>query len=327
MFSHIAARVSLKVSSSYQSFKDHHSNSHISGTGRDASEHKQKTKHNKLTQKLALGLVMTMLNSVCWAEARAIETSTIETSAIKPNSIESRTAKPQATVTIAYTEYSPYYGAELPEQGPIMQIIKEAMQLVDIEIKSEQLPWARAYEWTKRGLYDGLCCAWVRQQRLKYFHYSKGLPDTRVALFKLKQRDLAFGKISDLKGQRIGIVRGFAKPQSLTAAGIELFASDSDIQNFRKLLAERIDFVLADSATANITLENFAQQRHLIEELSPALQQESQHLVFPKRKKNAAALMQSFNKGLETLKRTGRYQQILIQHNFIAAKPNTTTAN
>lgn len=317
MFSDTAARINLTARSVYRSVIDRLS----------LSFYKSSLNTNKhLALRLALGLAISLLSAVCWAQASSIETSGGTNSSVEAKRVETSIVDSRASVTIAYTEYSPYFGAELPEQGPVMQIIKEALRLVDIELKTEQLPWARAYEWTKRGLYDGLCCAWVRQQRLKYFHYSKALPDTRVALFKLKQRDLAYRKISDLKGQRIGIVRGFAKPQSLSAAGIELFASDSDIQNFKKLLAERIEFVLADSATANITLQNFAQQRHLIEELSPALQQESQHLVFPKRKKNAEALMQSFNQGLKKLKHSGRYQQILIQHNFIPAESSSTRA-
>jgi len=226
-------------------------------------------------------------------------------------------------VTIAYVDYPPYYSESLPDQGPLLQIIKEAFALVGISVSAEQMPWSRALKWTKEGKYDALCCAWYREDRLEHFHYSGSLPGNELVFFKLSGRDIKFDGFSSLKNYQIGVVRDYATPEGMVEAGLFLQVANSDEQNFKKLLGKRIDLALMDKAQGRfIAASAFPDQKQKFAPVAPAINLEPQYLVLSKAVTHSDELLNSFNKGLAQLKSSGRFQEILEFHDFDHSENN-----
>lgn len=59
-------------------------------------------------------------------------------------------------VRLASSEYPPYFGEQLDNQGVITEIIVEAYTRVGYEVEIKFMPWARSLEMTKEGDFDGM---------------------------------------------------------------------------------------------------------------------------------------------------------------------------
>ena len=58
------------------------------------------------------------------------------------------------TVTLASTEYPPYYGSSLPQGGVIAEIARQAFKRTGYELRIEWDPWARALKTAQEGSDD-----------------------------------------------------------------------------------------------------------------------------------------------------------------------------
>ena len=88
----------------------------------------------------------------------------------------------------------------------------------------------------------------------------------------------------------------------------------SDIQNFKKLLAGRIDIFPSGLVNGNSILKKeFATSKlNLISYHPKPLSKTTGHLAFTRKRKNSEHLLQIFNQGLAELKEDGLYNQIMV---------------
>ena len=145
-----------------------------------------------------------------------------------------------ADITLMTTDYPPYFSANLPNGGPLTEIVVEAFKAVGHHASIQFVPWVRAMEFAKAGKVDGLHGAWHSEEREAWFVFSDPLPGNKVVLFKRRgAKPERFTSYADLAPYTIGIVRGYRNPAGFEAADLRTDEADSDVANLRKLANSR----------------------------------------------------------------------------------------
>lgn len=221
----------------------------------------------------------------------------------------------EKSVSLSFVDYPPYYSQDLQNDGPISEIIALAYKKQGYKVSTEQLPWARALEWTKEGKYDGIYTAWYREDRKEHFAFSSPLPANEIVLFKHKNTQVNFKSYADLKPYLIGIVRGYANPPGFDDAGLKTAAVTSDKQNLLKLSDSRIDLALVDKATGNhIIRTKIPAMQEKLDWVSPPLKVDPQYIMFSRKAPNFETKLNDFNAGLKQITDSGELQEILDKH-------------
>jgi polar amino acid transport system substrate-binding protein len=219
-------------------------------------------------------------------------------------------------ITLASSQYYPHYAADLPQQGAVSELIRQAFLLQGVQIHIEFMPFARALRDSQQANYVGLIAAWYSDERAEHFYYSQPLYANYMVFFKRRAQPIHFTDYKDLVRQRLrlGLVQGYLPPQGLMQHQPAHINVATDEQAFRMLALGRVDLVPADKLNGQYLIaEKLPEYLGQLEALSPALELRPLYLLLSKQDPRAESLMQRFNSGLEELRRSGQYQQILQQ--------------
>lgn len=227
------------------------------------------------------------------------------------------TALPANHVRLTNGEFPPYLGAGLPHYGVASRIVSEAFALKGITVEYGFFPWARALSLAQEGAWDGSVVWHKTPEREVHFYFSDSVIDNNDVFFHLKSYAFEWQALEDLAALRIGGTidynYGAAFMEAEQAGQITVERTSSDEQNFKKLLAGRIDIFPLDLEVGlsllrtNFTPEEAAQITHhpLPVQTSPF------SLMLSKKIERNVELMTLFNAGLQELKDSGRLQQII----------------
>lgn len=216
---------------------------------------------------------------------------------------------------IAGEEWQPYSSSELKYFGLMNRIITESFAFENIKVEYDFLPGARALLVVKNGEMDGTPGWSPSDERAKEFYFSDPLFDETLVFFHLKTKPFDWNGFNDLKGLLIGTVNGSYYGNEFDKAKKEkkLIVEEvtSDIQNFKKILYDRIDIVPKNlDAGLNLLHTDFKpEERALITYHPTPLDQGPLVMLFSKKLDKSKRMLELFNKGLKKLKRNGKYDQ------------------
>ena len=148
-------------------------------------------------------------------------------------------------IRLASLDYPPYSSSRLQEGGTLVALSRAALELHGHSLVVDYMPWARVLLELQRGNYDGALPLWPNEIVDLGLNSSRPLVYSEMGFFIRRDSPLLGLPLEDLKGLRIGIVRGYAYPKRLLTGVIPEEAA-SDISNLRKLAARRIDLVLLE---------------------------------------------------------------------------------
>src|SRR4051812_28222329 len=149
---------------------------------------------------------------------------------------------------LAATESPPYYSESLDRGGPVAELTVSALRNAGYEVEVRFMPWARALKLGEQGKVDGLIGVWRSPERELSFIYSEPVVSNRIVLCRYGSSGPdKFTSFEALRPFTIGVVRGYADPPGLAAAGVRTEAVTHDLQNLRKLVAGHVDLALIDS--------------------------------------------------------------------------------
>jgi polar amino acid transport system substrate-binding protein len=221
-------------------------------------------------------------------------------------------------LVLAATEYPPYTSEALEQGGPMSQIAIAALQHAGYGVRLRFLPWARALRLAEQGEVDGLLAVWHSPERERSFWFSRPVVSNRLVLCgREAHMPRRFDGFAALHDYTLGVVRGYAKPAGLDAANLTVEEATDDLQNLRKLVADRVDLVLIDGR-----VERFLVSRHMPESapalrcLQPPVQEPPLYLVVSRRVPDGQDVMQAFDAQLATMVRDGEYAAISERWNF-----------
>jgi len=219
-------------------------------------------------------------------------------------------------ITIATLEYAPWTGKDLKSNGFVNHAITEAFQKKGYTVKFTYLPWKRAVMETESGQYSALSYVYLSKDREKEFYLSDPISVEKIVLFHLKSNPIQNWKtLDDLKNYKFGATRGYTYTKEFWDAAksklIMVDVTDSDKQNFQKLLAGRIDIFPCGLVNGNSLLQKEfdASKSQLLSIHPKPLSQTTGHLAFTKSSKDSEKLVRIFNQGLAELKKEGLYDK------------------
>jgi len=206
--------------------------------------------------------------------------------------------------------------------GLAADLATEGLKRAGFEPYIEIAPWSRAVYMAQHGFADALFYAVYNEERKEYFHYPE-TPLFTIDLVALKRTENSIVVTPEHQGLshlKLGIGRGFAYGPKLQefidkAQFAKVETTTSNDINFKKLMDNRIDILVADKVLAHYFLkqpENLGRADFVRDENGETVifDQLKAYLVFS-RKTSAANDALHFSEALESMMTDGTYQAII----------------
>jgi len=222
------------------------------------------------------------------------------------------TALPNESITITNGEWPPYLSKQLKHHGFVSHIVSDAFKLKSIDVNYTFRPWKRAFEESKSGRVNGSVVWSATDERKDDFLFSDPVIIGKSVLFHLKDKQIDWKKFSDLKKYKIGGTLGY-EYRFEHEKGISIERVASDELNFRKLLWKRIELFPSDKDAGYIILNKHFSSEEISKITYHPLpyDQTSYSLILSKKHPDSVRLLSIFNEGLQELRASGRYNQIV----------------
>jgi len=218
----------------------------------------------------------------------------------------------QEIIKINSGEWPPYLSENTPHYGFFSHIVTSAFKLESITVDYQFKPWKRTFEETKLGLAHA-SIGWSKTpEREAEFLFSEPVIIGESVFFHLKTQAVEWQNYNDLRQYSIGGTLGYEyKFEHEPGVTIERVANDEI--NFRKLLKGRTMIFPSDKDAGYMILNKYfrADQISKITYDKKAYDQTSYRLIFPKNHPDSVRLLTLFNQGLQKLRQSGRFAQII----------------
>lgn len=224
------------------------------------------------------------------------------------------------TLLIATGELPPYASAARSDEGISLHIVRQAFAKVGVKVTYVFLPWTRALVETRDGKWDATA-AWGRSaERDRGFLISDNVLTEQWQILYRSDRSFKWNGLQDLKGQRIGVVADYTYTpefwRMVKDGQLQTDVAPDDVSNLNKLLAGRVDIVPLDRNVAcDLLGSRFTGQQARRVKAHPKLfvPNFTTHMMMSEKRPESAQRMKDFNRGLEALRRSGEYGEILQQ--------------
>jgi polar amino acid transport system substrate-binding protein len=222
------------------------------------------------------------------------------------------TAIKAETITITNGHWPPYQSQELKYYGFVSLMVSEAFALEGVDVDFQFRPWKRAFEEARNGTAHASMVWSYTPERDEHFLFSDVLIVSDAVLFHLKSLPFDWAKNSDLDKYRIGGTLGYRYAIE-DWPGLQIERVPTDQQNFAKLVAGRIQLFPSDlyAGYALINQEFTAKDREKITHHPRPYDRTPYSVIFSKKRPENIELLKKFNRGLASLKSSGRYDAIL----------------
>ena len=224
-------------------------------------------------------------------------------------------AKAEPQLRMATLEYPPYSTEQRPDGGSIVALTRRAFAVRGYPVQIDFLPWARVRAELGNGNYQGALALWPKEVKEERLHPSRPLFYSELGLFIRNDYPLQFSQLQELRGQTLGIVRGYGYPQHILDAGLTLEDAVDDISNLRKLNARRFDMVLLERVVGNHLIANDKQLRGKLRWHGNVLERIPLLVGFVPAKPGELDWSEVFEQGLRDLHGSGEYMRILREYN------------
>ncbi|UUY06724.1 transporter substrate-binding domain-containing protein [Pseudomonas sp. J452] len=219
-----------------------------------------------------------------------------------------------AELRLATLEYPPYCSQALPTGGSIVELTVRAFATQGHVAQVDFLPWARVRADLRSGNYQGALALWPQEIIEEQLIASRPLFYSQLGFFVRKSKPVAYQSLSELRGQRVGIVRGYGYPPNLLRSGFSAEEAVDDISNLRKLAARRFDLVLLERTVGDYLINQDAALRGRLHWQEPALERIPLFVGFTAQKPGQPDWAAIFARGLAELHSSGEYTRILQRY-------------
>jgi polar amino acid transport system substrate-binding protein len=188
-------------------------------------------------------------------------------------------------------------------------LIESAFKHMNVPVSVETKPWKRAIQEIDEGQ-AGVGGIYKNAEREKKYDYSDQIFLEKLVIYFNKAHPVNFKEIGDLKGKKVGVLRGWSYGDDFDNArkANELTAEEvaSDDQNFQKLDQGHLDAVVAINESGNALLPKFKSIGYAANPLS----QNPTYLTFAK-SANKTAVLKQFDQAIKDMKKSGEFQKIV----------------
>lgn len=208
-----------------------------------------------------------------------------------------------------------YIEKESQSQGVMSALVKAAFAQSGIDTSLVFEPWSRIDKVNIDRL-QAVSFGWIKNdERQQRWLFSDALMPIQTILVKRSGYALAWQSLKDLEGHRIGVTRGYSYGTDFDdyQKHLQIEQANTDKVSLQKLLAERVDVVLMDPLVANTLIRNhFKDREHGFEFVSrPPVFSQDVHVVCSKSNTVCPEILEQFNTGLLSIRRSGQYEAIV----------------
>lgn len=223
------------------------------------------------------------------------------------------------TVYLDIGEWAPFTSEKDPNGKVAETLVREVFALEGLDVEYNYYPWKRSYERIKNGKSDGTFPWFVNPDRgdHEYFIISQErLFRDREVFFYRVDRPFDWNDYSDLKKYVVGGVIGYSHVTQLANHGIKVEIVSNEAQNYRKLMAGRVDVVPGSRIVGYHMIQQMypEAQSRMIKHHSKPLREADMFIFFSRKNPKSHALDEAFSRGMKKLKSSGRYSTILDQY-------------
>ena len=220
---------------------------------------------------------------------------------------------------IATSELPPYVSAK-PQDSFLTDLLPLVAREMGVRFEFRFMPWPRC----ELAVEDQQVWATMpyvpTPERDKKFLFSDPLYAKRTVLFYYSDNagsfPHTFEHLDELKGLKIGGVRGYYYEELFTKAGLQLDLANSEELSFKKLRAGRVDMAPAVEPVGwDVIRKGFpAEEQANFKVLDTPLSVGHNYLMTSRDYPDTERLLARFNDALAKLRRTGVYQQVAERH-------------
>jgi len=239
-------------------------------------------------------------------------------------------------IRITTLEWAPYIGQNICKQGWVQQFTVALLASQGYEVTSTFYPWARTISEAEKGRADILYPEYFIEnaapsdvykgtKRSEHLALSERYPGGPIAFMKRKgESDKYKGNYDNLKGETIGVVRGYQNTPEFDALMDKKFFSISqakdDSMNAKKLIAKRINLIIGDPSVirftvANSTLKNKDDILSKLVTVTPVAQYNHLYYAISKKKPQWKDTLEMVNRVMAEFEGTGEMFNIIKNTN------------
>lgn len=224
----------------------------------------------------------------------------------------------QATppVVIALDAQNPpfmYAGRNGQPRGVYPQLLRAVFAQIDVPLRITCLPWPRALAGLERAEH-GVGGIYLTAERQARHDFSQPLHVETIKVYARRGGLRLFDRIDDLRGLRVGVLRGWSYGEGFDAASrAGLFLAEpvaSDVQNFGKLERGFLDVAVAIEQAGDTLLAGGDYPS--VRALPNPLTENPTYLAFNKGAQQRA-LIARFDECLDKLRRSGEHARLVSQ--------------
>lgn len=147
-----------------------------------------------------------------------------------------------------FEDLPPYEYTENGElKGIDIEIGREIFSRLGTEIRYEVLPWARMKTYAKEGEIDGILAMYCLETYLDILDFAESPIRAEISFFARKESTLNISGIDSLKGQSVGVIRGYTyTPEFASYTDITRDECDDDEMLVKKLAGGRFEVAVAE---------------------------------------------------------------------------------
>lgn len=223
------------------------------------------------------------------------------------------------TISLGSGEWPPYEGFKLPEYGLSNYWVRKAFDSQGISIDFHFLPWKKSMSFANDDRLNGTLVWTKTAQREKDFYFSSPVLNQKTVFFHSRHKNLDWSSLTDLKGLRIGITKGYVYHPQLDQLikddlsdknnsrkkffGI-INENPGDEMSLRQLASGKIDIWPVEVPVAKSLIKKLLTKKEseLITWNPKPIKENTYHLILNKRNQRNAEFMESFEKGFKSVK-------------------------
>lgn len=229
----------------------------------------------------------------------------------------------------ATAEWAPYIGSQLPGQGYVAKVVREALLSQGYYVLFDFLPWARAIRIRGNNKYAGYLPEYTLPYPDKTCLISKPFPAGPLALITTSTQKIRYTSPEQLMLYTIGVVQDYRNTTQIDQnPDITLSRAVNDSSNLKKLLAGRVDAIVGDPFVLTYLQSSYQTATSRLQLVLPLLEEKTIQICFNPTYPNVKYIAEIFDTNLERMRKTGRlrtlWRQFTDQHSYAPLLRNTT---
>lgn len=193
-------------------------------------------------------------------------------------------------VKLTSTEWPPYTGKDLPDQGFMTKLARETLTKAGYEVQIDFSAWQRSLATAYlQNSYQGTLLVYPSKEKQGNCHLTQAIGSSILGFVQRKDTPILWATLQDLTGVRIGSVAGYHNSiefdRLAEAQLLDVSAVYNDTLNMRRVAFGRVELAVIDKVTMQYLLkteQSLKDYRHILEFNPKPLTTHKLHVCFNK---------------------------------------------